>query len=89
MSLTEREIFKQPLSGQEIQELLKLRPLDDVFSWKSRRLKALELNAEGLSDDEKLDWMTKEPALVRRPLMDVGGELVVGFDTKRLAELYP
>ncbi len=89
MSLTEREIFKQPLSKQEIEGLLELRPLDEVFSWKSRRLKALELDAEGLSDEEKLDWMTKEPALVRRPMIDVGEELVVGFNAKRLAEIYP
>lgn len=68
--------------------MTRLRSLDELFSRKSRQVKALELDVDSLSDEEKLDLMTKEPALVRRPIIEVDGELVVGFDAVRLAQLF-
>ena len=43
MPLNEREMFKDPLSREEIEGLLKLIPMDQLFSRKSRRVKALGL----------------------------------------------
>jgi arsenate reductase-like glutaredoxin family protein len=32
--------------------------------------------------------MAKEPRLVRRPILDTGGEVVVGFDRERYEKLF-
>ena len=73
----------------EIEGLLKLVPMDQLFSKKSRQVKLLGLNVDTLTDDEKLDLMAREPAMMRRPIIIAGGEMVVGFDAKRLAQLFP
>lgn len=80
-------MFKDPLSRKEIEGLLKLIPMDQLFSRKSRRVKALGLDVDALNDVEKLDLMTREPALLRRPIVIAGGSSVVGFDTEKLAGL--
>ena len=86
--MEEREIFRDPLSREEIQGLLKLQSMEHLFSRKSTRLKALNLSVDELSDTEKLEWMTKEPALLRRPIVVVDDQLVVGFDTGKLEQLF-
>ena len=62
--------------------------MEHLFSRKSTRLKALNLSVDDLSDTEKLEWMTKEPALLRRPIVVVDDQLVVGFDTGKLDQLF-
>ena len=80
-------MFKDPLSRKEIEGLLKLIPMDQLFSRKSRRVKALGLDVDALNDVEKLDLMTREPALLRRPIVIAGRSSVEGFDTEKLAGL--
>ena len=87
MPLNEREIFKDPLNREEIEGLLKLMPMNQLFSRKSRRVKALGLDVDALTDAEKLDLMTREPALLRRPIVISGGSSVVGFDAEKLEGL--
>lgn len=89
MPLNEREMFKDPLNREEIEGLLKLIPMDQLFSRKSRRVKALGLDVDALTDAEKLDLMTREPALLRRPIVIAGRSSVVGFDAEKLAGLIP
>jgi arsenate reductase-like glutaredoxin family protein len=43
-------------------------------------VKKLGLDVAALDDDQMLDLMAEHPALIRRPLLVRGGELVVGFD---------
>jgi arsenate reductase-like glutaredoxin family protein len=40
-----------------------------------------------MSDDELIRLMVEEPNLIRRPLITVGGEVVVGFDKSAKARL--
>jgi len=87
VSFKEREIFRNPLSKEEIRNLLKGRPLAEFFSWRSPRAKALGLVGKELSDDEMIHFMSQEPALIRRPLIVIDGEIVVGFNAKKLSDL--
>ena len=48
-----------------------------LFSERSPSVKKLGIDPAALSDDEKLDWMVKEPRLIRRPFIIVDGTLVV------------
>lgn len=87
VSFKEREIFRNPLSKEEIRNLLKGRPLAGFFSWRSPRAKALGLVGKELSDDDMIGFMSKEPALIRRPLTVIGDEIVVGMDAEKLSKL--
>lgn len=40
-----------------------------------------------LDNDRALALLTANPSAIRRPLIDLGGELLVGFDEKRWSEV--
>ena len=69
-----------------MRELLEGRPAAELFSWRSESFRALGLAPEGLDDEELLRLMLREPRLIRRPLVQVGGRLIAGADWKALEE---
>ena len=90
----ERDYFKEPFTGEEIREMAALgraegppktgpsAPLrtgiEQIFARRSPSLKQMGLAGQELSEDEIVGLMLKEPKLVRRPIMRVGGQLFVG-----------
>lgn len=82
---TERDIFKHPLSEQELRTLAAKRPLAEIFSHRSPSVKALGLAGRELSDEEMLRHMLEEPRLIRRPLLISGEEVVVGVVPEAMA----
>ena len=72
------------MSREEIEGLLELIPMDKLFSRKSRAVKKLGLDVDALSDAEKLDLMTQEPALLKRPIVVGGSTPVLGYDMAAL-----
>ncbi len=58
--------------------------MEQLFSRKSRAVKKLGLDVDALSDAEKLDLMTQEPALLKRPIVVGGSEPVLGFNADAL-----
>lgn len=88
MPFEEREIFPQPLSAQEIRAILGQRSPLEIFSWNSPSAKAAGITRETVQTQEELiRLMAGEPRLIRRPLIQVDGELVIGADLRRLQEL--
>ncbi len=82
----ERELFKEPLSADELRALLRGRPVSDIFATRSPTYKKLGLADQNLDDEAKLRLMVENPTLIRRPLIAVGDELVIGLDARRLEE---
>jgi len=83
----ERDIFKQRLSREELLALLGPRSPGEVFSWKSVRARKAGWSPGSLSEDEMVRLIIEDPTLVRRPLVRVDDELIVGFDRQRLEAL--
>jgi arsenate reductase-like glutaredoxin family protein len=67
------------LSESELDELLRLRPAEELFSWKSPSARALGVQP-GIAPAELRRLMLAEPRLIRRPLLRIGSTLLVGFD---------
>ena len=78
VDIEDRDFFKDPFSEAEIRGLAKWRALSDIFSWRSPSFKALGLDAGSLGDDELVRLMLEQPRLIRRPMVKVGDELVIG-----------
>lgn len=89
MSYSERDFFKQPFTATELRALLKSLKLTarDVVSTKSPSYKKLGLDRRAVSEDELIALMAQEPRLIRRPLIVVDGQPVVGFDKAKLMEV--
>lgn len=82
----EREIFKEPLSANEIEDLLGPREVTEVLSTRTTEYKARGLDRGRHSEAELLRLMEAEPRLLRRPLLYLGEQLLVGFDQTRWSE---
>lgn len=50
-----------------------------LFNNRSRTYKDLGLASENLDDSKKLTWLQKEPLLIKRPVVEYNGEVIVGF----------
>lgn len=42
-----------------------------------------------VDETRAVELMLAHPALIKRPLLDLGGQRVVGFEDKRYAQLFP
>jgi arsenate reductase-like glutaredoxin family protein len=82
LEVEERDFFREPFSEAEIRELAGSKNLTDLFAWRSPSLKKLGLAGEELADGRMMELMLQEPRLIRRPILRVGGELVVGGSIK-------
>lgn len=80
----ERDLFADQLSEAELRELIGSRPVSNVFSWNSPSFKKLGLSREELGNDALVALMLEEPRLIRRPLVLVGSDLIVGADKAAL-----
>ena len=82
LELEERDYFKQPFTEGEIRELAASVGLSQLFARRSPSLAKLGLAGRELSETEMLALMLKEPRLIRRPLVRLGGRLLVGASPK-------
>jgi arsenate reductase-like glutaredoxin family protein len=75
------------MTADELRALLGDHPVSDIFATRSPTYKKLGLADQNLDDAAKLRLMVENPTLIRRPLIAVGDELVIGLDTRRLEEV--
>ena len=87
MEINDRDFFKNPFSKAEIMELLQGKPAAEMFNFKSPSFKQMGLEQDKLKDAELIDLMLKEPRLVRRPVVRVGGKVYFSADTSVLEKL--
>jgi arsenate reductase-like glutaredoxin family protein len=88
VELNERDFFKDSFTEEELRDLLGDTPPADVFSWRSPSARKLGLDRDTVSPDELVRLMVDEPRLIRRPLIQVEGRLIVGTDKKAMAEAF-
>ena len=87
--LDERDFFKDGFTEAELRGLLGDTDPADVFSWRSPSARKLGLDRDTVTADELIRLMLNEPRLIRRPLIQVNGQLIVGTDKKAMAEVFP
>jgi arsenate reductase-like glutaredoxin family protein len=70
----ERNLIKEPLDATELRALAKKAGGAEQLVAPKRRAEA-----EGLSGEKLIAWLAEDGAHVRRPIIEVGGELTLGF----------
>src|SRR5712692_5297302 len=81
------DIFRTPLSVAGLRALLGARTPTALFSWKSPQARLRGVTPGSRSDEQLLELMAEEPRLIRRPLVRIGGQLVIGADTAQISAL--
>lgn len=89
--MEERDFFKELFTEGEIRALAQDVGVSQIFARRSPSLKQLGFADQELTDEKMIELMLQEPKLVRRPLVNLGGKLLVGANLKAveaaLAEL--
>ena len=80
--MEERDFFKEPFNEKEIRDLAQGVGVAQLFARRSPSLKQMGLAGQELSDERMVELMLQEPRLVRRPLVNLGGKLLVGANLK-------
>ncbi len=83
----ERNLIKQPLTAAELRALAKKAGGVEQLVAPKRRAEA-----EGLAGEKLIAWLAQDGARVRRPLIEIGGELTLGFAAdaqEKLGKLLP
>lgn len=76
--------MKDLYSVEEIKEIIKKISLDDILNKKGVVYKERKAELEGLSEEELIQEMAKEPKLIRRPLIILEDKVIAGYDEKQL-----
>ena len=87
LDIQERDFFKDPFSREEILTLLGEKDPSEIFSFRSPSFRKLGVERSSLNRGRLIDLMLSEPRLIRRPIISIGTQTIVGTDRKSLAEI--
>jgi arsenate reductase-like glutaredoxin family protein len=66
---------------------LDIQDPSEFFSFRSPSFRKLGMERNSINSDTLIDLMLSEPRLIRRPLISIGTQTIVGTDRKSLAEI--
>lgn len=69
-----------PVDEAKIKEWLRQVSLDLLLNTKGTKYKTLKLKELNLNENQKIEWMTKENLLIKRPVIEFEDSLIVAFD---------
>jgi nitrogenase-associated protein len=76
-----KSLKAEPWTADRLLQFLGKLPVADWFNRAAPAVKAGEVVPENLGFEDALHLLLDNPLLIRRPLMEVGEERMVGFDT--------
>ncbi len=69
-----------PIDCATINQWLQSVGLNTLFNNRSTTYRTLGLKAMNLSDEEKAAWLCKNNMLIKRPVVNYNGSVIVAFD---------
>jgi Spx/MgsR family transcriptional regulator len=69
-----------PVDKEKISSWLKYQSIDKLFNSRSTTYRNLKLKELGLDEASKVEWMSKENLLIKRPVIELDDKVVVGFN---------
>jgi arsenate reductase len=73
-----------PVDSQKIVSWAKLVGISALFNTKGTTYRTLDLKSLDLDDSNKVEWMTRDNRLIKRPVIEYNGNLIVGFNLSQL-----
>lgn len=69
-----------PVSREKIEEWLKKSDMSVLLNTKGTTYRTLGIKALLLDEHGKLEWMSNHNLLLKRPIIEYGDKLIVGYD---------
>lgn len=87
----ERNIFSEPLTKEDIVNILRLTEngTEEIISTRSKAFQELHVNLDDLSIDQLFDLVEKNPSLLRRPIIMDDRRLQVGYNDDEIRRFLP
>lgn len=87
----ERNIFSEPLTKDEIKQILRMTEdgTEEIISTRSKVFQELGINLDDLTMDELLNLVEKNPGLLRRPIIMDDKRLQVGYNEDEIRRFLP
>lgn len=88
VDVEERDFFAEPMTRDELQNIVSAAGIDNLFSWRSPSAKPYRDRRQSVTEDELIDAMLEEPRLIRRPIIfSQNARPIIGFDPSAYAQL--
>ncbi|MCZ0873347.1 Spx/MgsR family RNA polymerase-binding regulatory protein [Peribacillus sp. AS_2] len=89
VSFDERHLFRETPTVAELKRILELTSegLDEVLATRSEAYRDLQVNIDEMRLSDVIQLLTKEPKLLRRPILIDGEKLVIGHNVDALRNL--
>ena len=84
----ERDFFSDKFTEQELRQLIGEREPSEFFSWSSPSFRKMALKRDNLTGEQLIEMMLNEPRLIRRPLIRVRDDQIVGTDKTAMSQAY-
>lgn len=87
----EHNIFANPLSEEEIKDILKMTEngTEEIISTRSKAFKDLGINIDELKLDELIALIQNDSALLRRPIIMDDKRLQIGYNEDEIRRFLP
>ncbi|MBS4212138.1 MULTISPECIES: transcriptional regulator SpxA [Neobacillus] len=87
----ERNIFSEPLSMEEIKEILRMTEdgTDEIISTRSKTFQKLDVNLDTMPLQDLFKLIKENPGLLRRPIIIDEKRLQVGYNEDEIRRFLP
>lgn len=68
------------IDEEKIHEWMGKSSIDLLFNNRGTTYRTLKLKGLNLDEDGKAKWLAKENMLIKRPVIEIDGEVIVGFN---------
>lgn len=91
ISFTERNIFSEPLTMDEIKNILRMTEngTEDIISKRSKAYQSLNVDLDELSMTDLYELIRKTPGLLRRPIIMDDKRLQIGYNEDEIRRFLP
>ncbi|KRN93150.1 transcriptional regulator SpxA [Pediococcus stilesii] len=91
INYTERNIFSEPLSAEEIKKVLRMTEngTEEIVSRRSKVFQELNVELDDLPLQQLIDLIQKNPGLLRRPIIMDDKRLQVGYNEDEIRRFLP
>ncbi|MGG1573327.1 transcriptional regulator SpxA [Fictibacillus sp. NRS-1165] len=91
ISYQERNIFSEPLSIEEVKQILRMTEdgTDEIISTRSKTFQELNLNVESMPLQDLYQLIADNPGLLRRPIIMDEKRLQVGYNEDEIRRFLP
>jgi arsenate reductase len=83
----ERNLLEHGMTTAELHAYLEYKPLAQWFNPAAPKIKSGEINPALLNEEAALQLLMREPILINRPLMVIGGKKFCGFEQEDVETL--